>query len=387
VLRKVIALPAFFLLYFWQKETKTMSKGGKIICIVLALLLAAAGSFAFYERNQAEDLAAELADARASAEAAENAASEEAARLEEEIGALKAQVDELSAKLADAYIAPRVTFSSHEALQGDIIAVRAEMNSAEGLPEIETELGKAVFIEDPAGGSVPEIGTGTEAQSAIYTAYVPVWYAQNPGNYSIKVKIGDREYTDSVTVKARKFGEQHMTMSAATASATIGASNANEDYNQKVTPTYSTAEPVRYWEGTFIQPVSGRITTEFGLYRYTDYTDGSSRRVTRHTGVDISAVTGTPVPASNAGKVVYAGDVIMTGGTIVVDHGGGLKSYYFHLSSVDCAIGDIVEKGQIIGKVGSTGYSTGAHLHVEFKIGSYSLSPWALWDGTSDIYK
>ncbi len=370
-----------------------MSKGGKIICIVLALLLAAAGSFAFYEKNQADGLAAELAESKVSAEAAEKAAREETARLEAEITALKAQIDGISAELADAYIAPRVTFSSHEALQGDIIAVRAEMNSAEGLPEIETELGKAVFIEDPAGGSVPEAGSdpgasaGPGAQSAIYTAYVPVWYAQNPGEYSIKVKIGDREYIDSVTVKARKFGEQHMTMSAATASATIGASNANEDYNQKVTPTYSTAEPVRYWEGTFIQPVSGRITTEFGLYRYTDYTDGSSRRVTRHTGVDISAVTGTPVPASNAGKVVYAGDVIMTGGTIVVDHGGGLKSYYFHLSSVDCAIGDIVEKGQIIGKVGSTGYSTGAHLHVEFKIGSYSLSPWALWDGTSDIYK
>lgn len=370
-----------------------MSKGGKIICIVLALLLAAAGSFAFYEKSQADGLAAELAESRASAEEAAKAAEAEAVRMAGEIGELKAQVDELSAKLSKAYIAPRVTFSSREALQGDIIAVRAEMNSAEGIPKIETELGKAVFIEDPAGGSVPASGSdsgagaGMGTQSVIYTAYVPVWYAQNPGEYSIKVTIGELEYSGAITVKARKFGEQHMTMSSATASATIGADNANEDYNQKVTPTYSTAEPVRYWEGTFIQPVTGRITTEFGLYRYTDYTDGSSRRVTRHTGVDISAVTGTPVPASNAGKVVYAGDVIITGGTIVIDHGGGLKSYYFHLSSVDCAAGDIVEKGQIIGKVGSTGYSTGAHLHVEFKIGSYSLSPWALWDGSSDIYK
>lgn len=366
-----------------------MTRGGKIVCVVLALLLAASGAFVYYEKTIADGLAEELARSQseaADAAAAAKASEEEIGRLKGELEGLKTQVDELSAKLSEAYIAPRVTFSSAEALQGDIISVRAEMNSAEGVPEIETDLGKAVFIEDPEGGILLETEDPGRA-GKIYTAYVPVWYAQTPGDYTITVTINGQKYTGTLKVSTRTFGEQHMTMSSATASATIGAPNANEDYNQKVTPTYSTAEPMRYWHGTFIQPVSGRITTEFGLYRYTDYTDGSSRRVTRHTGVDISAVTGTPVPASNAGKVVYAGDVIMTGGTIVIDHGGGLKSYYFHLSSVDCAIGDIVDKGDIIGKVGSTGYSTGAHLHVEFKIGSYSLSPWALWDGTSDIYK
>ena len=346
-----------------------MSKGGRIICVVLAVLLAATAAFALYEKDRADKLGSAMLKEQAAAS--------------EEISGLKAQVEELSQKLEESYVAPRVVFSGNVFLQGDILTVHVEMNSAKGLPEIQTELGKPVFIEDPAGAGI----TAEPAGSPVYTAYVPVGYAQTPGEYSVSVTADGREYKGSVTVSARKYGEQHMTMSSATASATIGAENANEDYAQKVTPTYYTAESQRYWQGTFIRPVSGPVTTEFGLYRYTTYTDGSSRKVVRHTGVDIGAAKGTPVPASNAGKVVYAGDVIITGGTVVIDHGGGLKSYYFHLSSVDCKAGDIVGKGDIIGKVGATGYATGAHLHFELKIGEYSLSPWALWDGTSDLYK
>jgi murein DD-endopeptidase MepM/ murein hydrolase activator NlpD len=350
-----------------------MSKGGRIVCIVLAVLLAASAAFAIRERSRTDSLGAELLKEQTAAK--------------EEISGLKAQIEELTRKLEEAYVAPRVTFSGSEFLQGDILTVHVEMNSAKGTPEIETDLGKPVFIEDPDGGGVAADTADTGAQSAVYTAYVPVGFAQTPGDYTVSVTADGRDYTGTVTVSARSYGEQHMTMSSATASATIGADNANEDYAQKVTPTYYTAEPQRYWEGTFIQPVTGPVTTQFGLYRYTTYTDGTSRKVVRHTGVDIGAAKGTPVPATNAGKVIYAGDVIITGGTIVIDHGGGLKSYYFHLSSVDCAAGDIVKKGDIIGKVGATGYATGAHLHFELKIGEYSLSPWALWDGTSDLYK
>ncbi len=128
--------------------------------------------------------------------------------------------------------------------------------------------------------------------------------------------------------------------------------------------------------------MAGRISTEFGLYRYTN----GSKTPTRHTGIDIAAAEGTNVPASNDGRVVFAGDVIITGNTVVIEHGGGLKTYYFHLSSINTKEGDMVEQGDVIGRVGSTGYATGPHLHFEVKLGEFPLSPWPLFDGSSSIY-
>lgn len=363
-----------------------MGKGGKALCIVLAILLAVFAFYANYERSRANELLARVQELEAGLEAQTKAAEDLKARnsqLEARVASLSDEVEALSSM----YIQPRVTFSRSEAIQGDIVVVNVEMNSEEGEPTIKTELGAPVFFEDDSSGGTPAIGSNSARISKSYTAYVPVGFAQTPGTYIIDVGINGHSYAGVVEVSERKYGEQHMTMSSATASSTVGASNASADYAEKVKSTFFTAEPQRYWNGTFIQPVEGRITTEFGLYRYTDYTDGTKRAVTRHTGIDIAAAEGTPVPASNAGKVVYAGDVIITGGTVVIDHGGGLKTYYFHLSSVDCKAGDIVKQGDIIGKVGSTGYATGPHLHFEVKIGEYSISPWELFNGTSDIYK
>ena len=288
--------------------------------------------------------------------------------LEETLSAKQLELEE-----AKKYTAPSISFSSEETVQGDILSVRVDMNSEKGKaePEISTDLGAPVFIADTDGS---------------YVAFVPIWYAQNPGSYEVNVTAGPVEKTKFIKVSKYNFGEQHMTMSSETAQSTIGADNANEDYNQKVKATFTVADEQKYWTEPFIRPVEGRVSTEFGLYRYTTYTGGGSR-TTRHTGIDLAVPEGTPVPASNTGRVIFAGEVIMTGNTIVLEHGGGLRTYYFHLSEIDCKEGDMVERGEIIGKVGTTGYSTGAHLHFELKIGAYSLNPWPLFDGSSGIYK
>ena len=84
--------------------------------------------------------------------------------------------------------------------------------------------------------------------------------------------------------------------------------------------------------------------------------------------------------------MVYAGFLQMTGNTVVIEHGGGLKSYFFHLDSLACKQGDIVEKEQFIGQAGSTGYSTGPHLHYEARIGNQSIAPAQLFNGSSGLY-
>lgn len=97
----------------------------------------------------------------------------------------------------------------------------------------------------------------------------------------------------------------------------------------------------------------------------------------RHGGVDIAAALGTPVQCPADGLVEYAGFLQLSGNTIVIEHGGGLKSYFYHMDSLDVATGDRVEKGRLLGAVGTTGYSTGPHLHYEVKIGREERLPLA----------
>lgn len=116
--------------------------------------------------------------------------------------------------------------------------------------------------------------------------------------------------------------------------------------------------PVPHFAGGFIWPVKGRISGVYGSQRILN---GEPRRP--HLGIDIAAPTGTPVVAAAPGKVTLANtDMYFTGGTVIVDHGHGLSTVYSHLSAVSAKLGQSVRQGEPIGKVGSTGRSTGPHL-------------------------
>lgn len=153
-------------------------------------------------------------------------------------------------------------------------------------------------------------------------------------------------------------------------------SQANYDYdNAKRAEAYASTSPEPLWEGAFLQPVQGRITTAYATRRY--YNDSTVENA-RHNALDIAAPTGTPVAAANTGVVVLAEELKVAGGAILIDHGMGIFTAYYHLSSIDVSKGDRVEKGEPIGKVGSTGFSTGAHLHWSiYKDGVY-INPWPL---------
>lgn len=108
----------------------------------------------------------------------------------------------------------------------------------------------------------------------------------------------------------------------------------------------------------FTWPVNGRISGRFGNQRIYNGTPGPA-----HSGMDIAAPDGTPVKAPAAGLVTFAGDLYLTGGTILLDHGHGVSSNFLHLSRMDVKAGDAVEQGQVLGAVGATGRATGPHLH------------------------
>jgi len=129
--------------------------------------------------------------------------------------------------------------------------------------------------------------------------------------------------------------------------------------------------------GTLIKPLEGswRETAGFGDIRRYIYSSGGSD-TTRHGGVDIGTKEGTPVLACAAGRVVFAARRIVTGITIVIEHLPGFFSVYMHLSASEVNEGLVVSQGQRIGKVGSTGLSTGPHLHWELRIGEVSVNPY-----------
>ena len=108
----------------------------------------------------------------------------------------------------------------------------------------------------------------------------------------------------------------------------------------------------------FQWPVRGRISGRFGSGRVYNGRAGGG-----HSGMDIAAAQGTPVLAPAGGVVAFAGDLYITGGTVLLDHGHGVGSNFLHLSRIDVAVGDTVEQGQPIGLVGATGRATGPHLH------------------------
>jgi murein DD-endopeptidase MepM/ murein hydrolase activator NlpD len=114
----------------------------------------------------------------------------------------------------------------------------------------------------------------------------------------------------------------------------------------------------------FAWPLRGRVTSGFG-YRWGRL----------HAGIDIAAPTGTPIHASKAGRVIFAGTMNGYGNVVIIDHGGGFSTLYAHQSRLGSSRGQVVSQGQVIGYVGSTGHSTGPHCHFEVRVNGSARNP------------
>ncbi len=124
------------------------------------------------------------------------------------------------------------------------------------------------------------------------------------------------------------------------------------------------------WTGDFSMPVNGRITSRYGYRRHPIY---KVRKL--HTGIDIAARSGTPIRCAGDGTVVHAARWGGYGNCIIVDHGGELATLYGHCSRLAVTKGQAVTQGQVIGYVGSTGLSTGPHLHFEVRKDGRPVDP------------
>ena len=135
----------------------------------------------------------------------------------------------------------------------------------------------------------------------------------------------------------------------------------------------------RLWRLPFHRPVEGKYTSVYGLRRVLN-----GKPKNPHRGVDFRAPTGTAVEAVADGRVILAESHYYAGNSMYIDHGNGVISLYFHLSRFDVSLGDIVKRGQIIGRSGSTGRATGPHLHLSISVQGRLVDPVPLFERTSD---
>jgi hypothetical protein len=243
--------------------------------------------------------------------------------------------------------------------QGEPLIITTQYASEAELPTIEQTLSASSHIKFYQNASN-------------FICYIPTNYDTKPGDYDIL--LNNTLY--QVTVTARDFNVQHLMIDETVAQSTRNDA-AYEEFDALFDPVRTVSSAQTLTSGNYILPVSGRLSTEFGETRDVN----GSMTTYRHSGLDIAAPSGTPVAATNSGNIVFSGFLTLTGNTIVIDHGAGIFSTYFHLSERLCQQGESVEKGSIIGSVGSTGFSTGPHLHFILSFYDTNLEPgWLLFD-------
>jgi murein DD-endopeptidase MepM/ murein hydrolase activator NlpD len=130
---------------------------------------------------------------------------------------------------------------------------------------------------------------------------------------------------------------------------------------------------VKLWTGPFVRPVPDPANSAFGTR---SILNGQPR--SPHSGADFNSATGTPIKSPNSGRVVLAGDRYYTGNTVMVDHGLALFSLFAHLSEIDVKVGDTLNAGDVVGKVGATGRVTGPHLHWSVRLNGTRVDPLSL---------
>lgn len=208
-------------------------------------------------------------------------------------------------------------------------------------------------------------------QDGMLLGYIPTNYNTKPGRY--RIQYGSSEgATDSAEIEVVQhcYHIQYLEIDEQVEQETRNDA-AYEEFAKYFTPARRQSAPDRYYTEPFMLPVKGELTTEFGQTRYVNGTPDSSR----HSGWDIAASKGTVIQAANRGKVVLARPLTLTGNTVVIDHGQGLFSVYYHMNEMSVTAGRMVERGQKIGTVGSTGFSTGPHLHFILSYYAINMEP------------
>ncbi|MEG5053976.1 M23 family metallopeptidase [Microcoleus sp. B13-B6] len=235
----------------------------------------------------------------------------------------------------------------------------------------------SVMIQvDGNGGETPQVSLQQKNYPAFpigngrFRALLPTTPLEKPGARLLQVAGDGQVQKLSVQVRDRNFPTQSIWLPP-------GKDSEGTDAEfDRVDAFKALVTPEKFWDGKLLRPNSGEITTIYGVRRYYN---GVFAQDYYHRGVDYAGAYGSPVVAPAAGRVSLVGresqGFKIHGNVVGIDHGQGLASILMHLSRIDVQEGDFVKAGQVIGTLGSTGASTGPHLHWGLYVHGQSVDP------------
>jgi murein DD-endopeptidase MepM/ murein hydrolase activator NlpD len=174
----------------------------------------------------------------------------------------------------------------------------------------------------------------------------------------------------------RVYTVQHLTVAQTMVALDPATERRAVEESERLRLTYRAISGERLWHGAWVRPVAGEAPgTGFGARRVIN---GQPRAP--HSGIDFAAPVGTPVVAANRGRVALIGEFFFPGRFVILDHGLGLYTVYFHLDTIAVTPGQLVARGGTLGTVGMTGRVTGPHLHFGAQVGAARIDPAVLLD-------
>ena len=190
-----------------------------------------------------------------------------------------------------------------------------------------------------------------------------------PGKFMLQVTVGTIKKRLPITIGRPVFPVIHLTLPPG--KVTLSPEDSERaDREEKLLKSFWKQQSEKMWQGSFSLPVDNEISTQYGVKRIIN-----KKKESIHGGIDMRGREGEDVRASNSGKVILTEELFFGGNTLLLDHGMGVFTVYMHLSGFNRKLGESVSKGDVIGFVGSTGRSTGPHLHFGIKAQELSVNP------------
>lgn len=251
----------------------------------------------------------------------------------------------------------RLEISPKKISQGDAFFIKVTGVKASQLPSASFMRNRLYF------GSCGE---------GCYLAVGAAGIKTKPGVHTIKLKAGKNKRNLKLSVKKANFPKLELSLPEDRVMLNPADLCRAERENDKLEEIFQTVSD-KLWDGSFTSPLENELSTLYGTKRIMN-----GKWVSVHRGVDIKGQEGEEVRASNNGRVALTEELFFGGNTIILDHGQGIFTMYMHLSGMKVNIGDIVSKGDVIGIVGSSGRSSGPHLHFGAKVTNINVNPVSL---------
>ncbi len=223
--------------------------------------------------------------------------------------------------------------------------------------------------------------SGSSARSWVALVGIPT--TLHPGTYTLETRVlrDKKEIRNRSPLKvlSRSFHRENIDLDGTLSELQKEQTPLKRAQAQALWRLLTTFNPGAVFQSTpFIVPVSNYVVTAPFAERRNYVFARGGRQASIHQGIDLAVAAGTPVKAAAAGKVVFAGPLIMTGNTVVIEHLPEVYSLYFHMERLLVTKGQAVAQGQSIGLVGSTGLATGPHLHWQVEVDGVAVNPMSL---------